>query len=423
MMKMPHWPVPLGKKPINLGLNRVGLLLEALGNPQKKLPPVVHVAGTNGKGSTVAFTKAIFEAAGYKVHTYTSPHLLTFNERIKILGSDIEDNFLYEVLEECRIATEKLGLEITFFEGTTAAAFLAFSLVPADIVILEVGLGGRLDATNVIEPCAMSVITSIDFDHMDFLGNSLESIAFEKSGIIKPNCPVVVSAQYPEVMEVIFKQSQRMNSPSLIFEYDWLISPGLYQSKNRDINLPELSLKGDHQYLNAGNAITVACNIDGFTVKDEDIIKGLKTATWPARLQLFECGEIVKQFNNKIEFWVDGAHNQSAALVLSNWLKEQNSLIPTYLVFGMTRGRDCKAFLAFFDDLIEHVIGVLIENEPSSYSGEYVSTQAKELGFDSSSAENLEQAIEILKKIIDKPCRVLVCGSLYLAGEFIHLNK
>lgn len=421
-MKMPHWPVPLGSKPIDLALERIKLLLNELDNPHKKLPPIIHVAGTNGKGSTVAFLKAIFQAAGYKVHTYTSPHLLEFNERINILGNKIDDRFLYETLEKCRIATAKLGIDVTFFEGTTAAAFQAFSEIAADVIILEVGLGGRLDATNVIEECAMSVITNIGFDHMDFLGNTIREIAFEKAGIIKNNCPTVISAQYEEAADIIFKQAQRMNSTTYIFEYDWIIQPGLYKSPQREINLPLLSLKGEHQYLNAGNAITAAINIPGFKISDANINHGLSSARWPARLQKVETGVIVNQFPKGTEFWIDGAHNQDAAIVLSEWLKSQEKK-PTYMIFGMTRGRDCQSFLKYFTQDLNHLIGVLVENEPSSYGGDHVSKQAQLLGIEASSAENLEQALDMLKPMMKDQARILICGSLFLAAELLKLNK
>lgn len=416
MIKMPHWPIPLGRKPIELGLERIKLLLAELGNPQDKLPPVIHITGTNGKGSTTAFTRSIFEAAGYKVHSYTSPHLVCFNERINILGCNIEDNFLYEINEECRIAAEKLKLELTFFEGTTAAAFLAFSRVPADLLLLEVGMGGRLDATNVIERPAMSIITSISLDHVDFLGDDLIKIAYEKAGIIKQDCPCVISQQYKEVAEFIHKITWQRNSPCFSFEYDWMIEPGLYRSKKRTIEIGELSLAGVHQYLNAGNAITAAIHLKQFNISDEHIVKGLSSAVWPARLQRLKEGSF--KLPKDWQMWVDGAHNEAGAHVISVWLEDQETM-PTYMIFGMTKGRDCQAFLASFVGKIDHLFGVLIESEPSSYNGEFVSNEAKKAGINATSCESIEDAIRKIVSMEKSPARILVCGSLYLAGEVL----
>ncbi len=422
-MKMPHWPVFLGNKPTSdLSLNRISSLLKQLGNPQDSLPPIIHVAGTNGKGSTVAFLKAIFQAAGYKVHTYISPHLVNFNERIGILGCDIEDDFLYEVTEECRIASEKIDNQVTFFEGTTAAAFLAFSKVKADIIIMEVGLGGRLDATNVIKYPAMSVITNIDIDHTEFLGNGLINIAYEKAGIIKPNCPCVISQQHPQVMELIQRIAAKNNSPCFAFEYDWIIGPELYESKDRVISLPKLGLVGDHQYLNAGAAITAAINLKEFVISDMQIVKGLKNTIWPARLQQLKEGFFLNKIPKDWQIWIDGAHNEAASHVISIWLEDQ-PLMPTYMIFGMTKGRDCKVFLQNFVGKIKYLIGLLIEAEPSSYNSEFVSNEAKEVGIKSIPADSIEDAIDKIISMESSPARILVCGSLYLAGDVLYRNR
>ena len=422
-MKMPHWPVFLGNKPTSdLSLNRISALLKQLGNPQDFLPPIIHVAGTNGKGSTVAFLKAIFQAAGYKVHTYISPHLVNFNERIGILGCDIEDKFLYEVTEECRIASEKIDNQVTFFEGTTAAAFLAFSKVKADIIIMEVGLGGRLDATNVIKYPAMSVITNIDIDHTEFLGNGLINIAYEKAGIIKPNCPCVISQQHPQVMELIQRIAVKNNSSYFAFEYDWVIGPELYESQDRIISLPKLGLAGDHQYLNAGAAITAAINLKEFAISDMQIVRGLENTIWPARLQQLKEGFLKNKIPKNWQIWIDGAHNEAASHVISIWLEDQ-PLMPTYMIFGMTKGRDCKVFLQNFVGKIKYLIGLLIEAEPSSYNSEFVSSEAKEVGIESIPADSIEDAIDKIISMETSPARILVCGSLYLAGDVLYRNR
>ena len=427
MVKMPHWPIPMGNKPIDLDLSRVKTLLHLLGEPQNKLPPVIHVAGTNGKGSTTAFLKAIFEGAGYKAHIYNSPHLVRFNERITIAGEEITDDFLYEVTEECRLASEKINLQTTFFEGTTAAAFLAFSKVKADVVILEVGMGGRFDATNVIDTPAMSIITSIAMDHVEFLGDSLVKIAFEKAGIIKPNCHCVISQQYPEVLELLFKIAESRTSTSYAYEYDWIVSKNsdksfLYESPQKTFNLPAPSLQGDHQYINAGNAITAILNLKQFKISDEQIVKGIANAHWPARLQKLIDGRLVKQLPNNWQIWVDGAHNEAGAHALSIWLSDQPPL-PTYMLFGMTKGRNCQAFLENFIDKVEHVVGITIEAEPSSYSGEYVKKEAEKMNISSSAYSSIEEALAAIVKIESKPARIIVCGSLYLAGDLLFKNQ
>lgn len=430
MVKMPHWPIPIGNKPIDLDLSRIKTLLKKLGNPHLKLPPVIHVAGTNGKGSTTAFLKSIFQTAGYKVHTYTSPHLVKFNERIGICGTDISDQFLYEVIEECRIAAEKIDLQLTFFEGTTAAAFLAFSKVKADILILEVGLGGRLDATNVIDNPLMSIITSISFDHTEFLGNSLTTIAFEKAGIIKPNCPCVISAQYEQAMNPLIMMSEKNHSPSYVYEYDWIVQPlnqhqFTYKLQGRDYIFPRPNLHGDHQLINAGNAITAALNTKGFNITEEHIAHGITNAVWPARLQKLIEGNIIKKIPKTLEIWVDGAHNEGGAHVLSVWLEEQEQLekLQTYMIFGMTKGRDCQKFLSSFTGKIKHIAGVLIEAEPSSYRGEYIRDEAIKAGFSASAHDSIDEALAHIIAMEKGKARIIVCGSLYLAGDILNQNQ
>lgn len=426
MVRMPHWPIPIGSKTIDLGLSRIKSLLESLGNPQDKLPPVIHVAGTNGKGSTTAFLKAIFQAAGYKVHTYSSPHLVRFNERIGILGSDIDDRFLYEVTEECRVAAESIDIHPTFFEGTTAAAFLAFSKREADILIVEVGLGGRLDATNVIDHPVMSIITSISLDHVEFLGNDIVKIAYEKGGIIKPNCPCVISHQYPEAMGMLHSIAEKNNALAYSYEYDWGIELDedgmIYKSKERAIKLPLPNLQGFHQCMNAGNAITAALNLKSFNITNEHIAHGITHATLPARLQRLTEGNIVNQLPQNIQIWVDGSHNDAGAHVLSMWLEEQEKL-PTYMIFGMTRGRGCTSFLKLFVGKVQHLAGVLIEAEPSSYSGDFIESEADKLGISSSSHDSIDEALYSIIERATGVARIIVCGSLYLAGDVLNKNQ
>jgi dihydrofolate synthase/folylpolyglutamate synthase len=427
MVKMPHWPIPMGYKPIDLELSRVKAILNALDNPQKKLPPVIHIAGTNGKGSTTAFLKSIFQAANYKVHTYTSPHLVEFNERISILGTNIDDNLLYEALEECRFASEKLNIHPTFFEGTTIAAIVAFAKIKADIVLLEVGMGGRLDATNIIDNPIMSIITSISLDHIEFLGETLAKIAYEKAGIIKPNCPCVISQQHPQAMEVLLQVAELNNSQSFVYQYDWIVSADvnkdmIYESQPKNIILPAPSLQGDHQYLNAGNAITAILNLKQFNISDKHIAHGISNSVWPARLQKLLEGTIVSKLPKNWEIWVDGAHNEAAAHVLSIWLDDQPS-IPTYMIFGMTKGRNCQQFLSSFIGKIKHLAGVLIEAEPSSYGSEHISSEANKTGIPASNYDSIEEALDSIVKMENSPARIIVCGSLYLAGDILYKNQ
>ena len=427
MVKMPHWPIPLGNKPIDLDLSRIKLLLEELGNPHHNLPPVIHVAGTNGKGSTIAFLKAIFQAANYKVHTYTSPHLVRFNERINILGTEISDELLYEFSEECRLAAERINLQLTFFEGTTAAAFLAFSKIPADILLLETGLGGRLDATNVVAQPIMSIITSISMDHVEYLGDNLVKIAYEKAGIIKPNCPCVISQQYPDALEMLHQMVSYNQSQCFAYEYDWISYPDdnknlIYQSPKKNLTLPAPGLQGAHQYINAGNAITAILNLQQFNISDEQIANGVASAIWPARLQKLIEGNIVNKIPSNWQIWVDGAHNEAGSHVLSLWLEDQEYL-PTYMIFGMTKGRDCELFLQPFIGKIKQLIGVPIEAEPASYNGEFVTNAANKVGIPALTADSIEEAVSEITKMESAPARIIVCGSLYLAGDILFQNQ
>jgi dihydrofolate synthase / folylpolyglutamate synthase len=423
MVKMPHWPIPTGVKPIDLDLTRIKNLLEDLGNPQDKLPPIIHVAGTNGKGSTTAFLKAIFQAAGYKVHVYNSPHLVRFNERIILAGNEIDDNFLYEVIEECRTVSERSDIQPTFFEATTASAFLAFSKVKADVVLLEVGLGGRLDATNVIDNPAMSIITSISLEHVEFLGDDVKKIAYEKAGIIKPNSPCVVSQQYPEVMEML----NSIADQSYSYEHDWIIYPDeeknlVYEAPDTMLKLPAPNLQGAHQYVNAGNAITAVLNLKEFDIKEKDIAYGISHAVWPARIQCLSEGEIISRLSDDWQVWVDGAHNEASAHVLSIWLEDQEAM-PTYMIFGMTRGRDCQKFLQSFLGKVKYLVGVLIEAEPSSYNAEFVKNEADQMGIKASAADSIDEAFDMISKLETGPARIIVCGSLYLAGDVLYQNQ
>lgn len=425
MVKMPHWPVPLWFNPINLGLERMRTLLEALGSPHKALPPVVHIAGTNGKGSTLAFLRSILEASGYVVHCYTSPHLVRFNERIHVSGHEISDEYLYELLEECRIETEKLGLPITFFEGTTAAAFLAFARNPADIVLLETGLGGRLDATNLVDHPMLTILTSISFDHMQYLGDSIAKIAYEKAGIMKAGTVCVSSMQMEEAEHVFEQQAELLGVNLIQYGYDWGVkktATGMtFLAHDTELALPAPALIGDHQYMNAGTAIAAAKALQGFVISEKAIAKGLQNAHWPARLQQLKEGTLPALLPEGWELWLDGAHNEAGGHVLSLWAEEKQDR-PLFLISGMTKGRDSAKFFESLQPFSQFVCGLLVEAEPSSHPADYITEAAKTVGIEAISCDSVEDAIRFLIEYSTVPARILICGSLYLAGSVLEVN-
>lgn len=430
MVFMPHWPQLLGNKPIDLGLERILALLDTLGNPHRKLPPVIHIAGTNGKGSTSAFLRSIFRAAGYRTHCYTSPHLLNFNERIVINGNPIDDYDLYQIMEECRIASQTHSIPVTFFEGTTAGAFLAFSRHDADVVILETGLGGRLDATNVIEQPLATILTSISMDHTEYLGDHIDLIAREKAGIMKRGSVCISSLQVDSVDVVLQQQAQTVECPLLSFGYDWHSEPNdqgmLYHdaSRNTSFHYPLPSLIGDHQIINAGNAICAIKHLTEFNITDEAIAKGLTTTSWPARLERITKGKLMERLpkGQGWELWLDGAHNEAAAHILQHALSNLPAK-PLYLAVGMTRGRNVELFLKHFKDKAQLVAGVLVETEPSAYKSEYIAKQAEAMGFHAIESESIEHAIDRLIAEGKTPGRIVFTGSLYLASDVYKANQ
>ncbi len=320
MIYMPHWPKPLGSRPNDFSLDRIKSFLSKLDNPEKKVPPVIHIAGTNGKGSTLAFIRYIMQAAGYKVHAYTSPHLVNFNERIVIAGSYIDDNELYSLLEECRAVIAEQA--ITLFEAATIAAFLAFSRHKADITLIEVGMGGRLDTTNVIDSPILTIITSIALDHTEYLGPTIEIIAGEKAGIMKPNVPCVIAPQEKSIMNTLEYHAINKKSPLYRGGFEWNCEKQdnrmVFQSAIQSIEFSLPSLKGDHQIINAGNAIA-ACSIlsgkYGFDIGEEDITSGLQCTYWPARLERIKEGNLISLLPKDWQLFLDGAHNNENRLV------------------------------------------------------------------------------------------------------------
>lgn len=403
MSQLPFWPNPQGYRNIELGLSRVYSLLARLGNPHLKLPPTIHIAGTNGKGSTLSFLRAIFLEAGLKIHTYTSPHLVNFNERIVLSGTEISDNFLNEILAECKKAAEqKPEITVTYFEGITVAAFLAFSRIKADVLLLETGMGGRLDATNVLPEVLCSIITPIAFDHEEFLGKTLKKIAFEKAGIIKKNCPLVIAKQKESAFKVIKEQAQKMNCEIV---------------RSDKIKKQKLGLLGEYQKINAATAVAAVKSQKKFQISEEQIKKGLEKAFWPARLQKILSG---KFFSKNYELYLDGSHNLQGATTIGNFLsKAKNKKI--IVIFSMLKDKNCEGFLKKISNKIDELIALEIPNEPKSRKAEEIYEIAKILKIKSTKATNLEDAFNKIKD--RKNTLVIVCGSLYLAGEFLLQNQ
>jgi dihydrofolate synthase/folylpolyglutamate synthase len=404
-MKLPFWPNPQGYRDIKFGLNRCYELLERLGNPHLKLAPTIHIAGTNGKGSTLAFLKAIFTEAGLRVHSYTSPHLVNFNERINLAGVDISDDFLNEILAECKTAAElDSPIAVTFFEGTTIAAFLAFSRIEADVVLLETGMGGRLDATNVLPEVLCSIITPISFDHEEFLGNTLTKIAAEKAGIIKKNCPIVISKQNPEALEVIKNKAAELNSAIFLTDE--------FEDKFDQFDLSNLSLAGSYQKQNAAAAVTAIKAQRIFKISDDEINRGLGKAFWPARLQKITQ----KKLPNNCELYLDGSHNPQGAETILDFL-ESKKLAKVFVIFSMLKDKNCDQFLKIISRKIDHLIALEIPDEPKSRSVEEILKIAHNHQIRSSAAENFDDALMKIK--CEEPHLILICGSLYLAGKFL----
>ncbi len=426
MVFLPHWPIPHGKRDINLGLSRVKELLSRLHHPEDKLPPVIHIAGTNGKGSTLAYLKTIFEHAGYSVHRYISPHITRFNERITIAGEEISDEYLYEIMEQTRIACG--DLQTTFFEGTTAGAFLAFSKTPASVLLLETGMGGRLDATNVIEKPALTIITPISDDHMEYLGDTIAKIAGEKAGIIKEGVPCIIGWQTKEAFEVIKNKCIEMNAPYYAWGEDWdfeVTESGFdfidLESQERG-SFPKPSLYGLHQTMNAACAIAALSALD-FQLSYENICNGLKNTVWPARLQKITSGVLYKLLPDGFELWVDGAHNNNGAQMLSATVEKLWQDKPTYLINGRTGNRDIISFLQHFKGKVEAVYGIKVQSEPLGELASNIVNGAKRLGFNAYECDDITHAIKTILSQDTKEARILVCGSLYLAGDVLLANK
>jgi dihydrofolate synthase/folylpolyglutamate synthase len=403
----------LHPKLIDLSLDRLQRCLDALGNPERKLPPVVHVAGTNGKGSTCAFLRAVAEAAGQRVHAYTSPHLVRFHERIRLAGRLVEEDVLAAALEE--VEARNGGQPITVFEVTTAAALLLFSRVRADLMVLEVGLGGRFDATNVVDRPAACAIASISMDHMDFLGDSLAKIAGEKAGIIKPGVPVATGIQPPEALAVLQAEAASRGAPLLARGREWEAGfegdALLYRDAGGSLRLPRPALPGPHQADNAGIAIAALRAWNPPWLTGAAIARGLATASWPARLQRLH-GALAASLPPGWELWLDGGHNPGAGLALAEQLRGWSDR-PLHLVVGMKRS---KAVAEFLGPLLPFAASAWAVAEP----GQHLAVPPEEIVAASGGiARSGPRVADALAAMEGPPGRVLICGSLYLAGEVL----
>lgn len=421
----------LHQKRIDLGLERMHRLLERLGHPERELPPVIHIAGTNGKGSTVAYLRATLEAAGLRVHAYTSPYLVRINEcfRLGRVGGGVlvGDDKLRAALEE--VERVNAGEAATLFELKTAAAFHLFAQNPADVVLLEVGLGGRLDSTNVVDTPAACVITPVSMDHMDFLGDTLTSIAGEKAAIIKHGVPVVCAEQAPEAMAVIEAQARRMRAPLFAANESWHVNVEhgrlVYSDERGLMDLAAPRLFGRHQFDNAGLAIATLRAIPIFKINQAAFDAGILSAEWPARMQRISSGELLALGPQGSEIWLDGGHNAEGGRVAAAALGDLEERVsrPLVVIAGMMANKDAAGFLANFAGLTRHIIAVPIPDTENAMPVDHLADAARSLGMRVETAPGIEAALRALAKLAyEVPPRILITGSLYLAGHVLGLN-
>lgn len=422
---------------IDLSLGRVERLLGKLGNPHKKLPPCVHIAGTNGKGSVTAYLKAMLEAAGARVHVYTSPHLVRFHERIELAGPSgkagpIGEDTLVDVL--VRTQATNGSDDVTQFEITTAAAFLAFSEHPADVLLLEVGLGGRLDATNVVERPVLDIITPISLDHSEKLGSTLAKIAFEKAGILRHGTPAVISQQEPEAEDVIRGEALRVGAPLMVWgeHFDAYEQRGrlVVQLEELLLDLPLPALIGRHQVVNAGTAVAaalrLAADLPHLGLDERSIEQGLTAARWPARMQRLDAGPLPSLLKPGSELWLDGGHNPAAGRALAQTMAdlEERAPKPLHLIVGMMGLKDAGGFFSAFRGLVSHVVTVPIPRaHEAPHAPETLAETAREVGLKAESAADVAAALKRTDQLEPGPKRILICGSLYLAGHVLGLQE
>ncbi len=423
----------LHPKGFDLSLDRIRGLLEKLGNPHLKLPPVIHIAGTNGKGSVTAFCRALLEAGGFGVHVHTSPHLVNWHERYRLAapggGKLVSDDVLTEAIE--RVDAANGGRHITVFEILTAVAFALFSEHPADVVVLEVGLGGRFDATNVIPDPAVSLIMPVSVDHQAYLGDRVELIAAEKAGIIKQSCPVAVGFQpFDEARDVILATAERLGCPLSVYGQDFLAYEEhgrmVFQNEDGLIDLPLPRLPGRHQIGNAAAAIE-AVTMAGFVIPDKAIEKALTVVDWPARMQRLTHGALVDLAPAASEIWLDGGHNPGAGAVIAEAFGdlEECSSRPLYLITGMINTKDPVGYFEAFAGMARHVFTVPIPSSDAGIPNDVLAAAAEKAGLSAEPVHSVANALKLLRTVSapdDMPPRILIGGSLYLAGEVLRDN-
>ncbi|MCF6199635.1 MAG: bifunctional folylpolyglutamate synthase/dihydrofolate synthase [Hyphomicrobiaceae bacterium] len=418
---------------IDLSLGRTKRALEKLGRPQDRLPPVIHIAGTNGKGSTLAYLNALIESSGKSCHSFISPHLVRFHERIRLAGkkgsADISEDVLVHVLERAEAAND--GEPITFFEITMVAAFLAYSEHQADYLVLETGLGGRFDSTNVIDQPALTIITPISMDHMDFLGSTLEKIAFEKAGIMKKGVPCISGRQPRVVLDVLRQCARDLDAPFIAQDDDFKAYEQLgriiYEDDTRLLALPLPRLIGSHQIDNAGLSIAAALRLPGLESAQQNMEQAMRQVRWPARLQLLETDRLAQKagLNSESEIWLDGGHNRAAAEALAASMADLEEQVsrPLHLVIAMMKRKNAEEFLQVFEDLCEMVFTVPVPGSPNGWPPEELSKLAKQAGLRAMACEDVTQALEAsgerARNLGNEPVRILICGSLYLAGSVL----
>jgi len=414
---------------IDLSLDRIASLLAKLGHPERRLPPVVHIAGTNGKGSTVAFLKAMAEASGLRVHAYISPHLVRFHERISVpdasgVSHPISESDLVALLS--RVAAVNAGAPMTFFEITTAAAFLAFAERPADLLVLETGLGGNFDATNVVARPVLSVITPISMDHADKLGSTITAIAETKAGILKPDTPAVISAQEPDVLEVLRRRARVTRSPLTVWgeDFDAFEQSGrlVFQSELEMHDLPLPALIGPHQIVNAGTSVAAALHLRSLGTTDSGIAAGLSTVSWPARMQRLDPRQWLGEGNHDVEIWLDGGHNPAGGRVIAETLAmlEERSPKPLFMVVGMMGQKDADGFLSNFRGQAAAIVTVPIPGaHERPFEAADLADNARRLGFAASPESDVPSAVRRIAAQSSQPIRIVICGSLYLAGHVL----
>ena len=408
----------LHPKVIDLTMDRVHRLLAALGHPERRLPPVIHIAGTNGKGSTQAMIRAGLEAGGAKVHAYTSPHLARFHERIRLAGELISEPALTALLDECVAANGPD--EITFFEITTCAALLAFARSPADFTLLEVGLGGRLDATNVVDAPRLTIITPVSLDHQQYLGETLPEIAGEKAGIIKRGVPVIVGPQAPEGLAVIEARAARLGAPVLAFGQHWTVweerGRMVFQDENGLLDLSLPNLPGPHQVQNAGAAIA-ALRVLG---RDEAACEAaVSRAFWPARMQRLRTGPLI-EMAPEAEVWLDGGHNPAGGEAVAATLARMPQR-ETHLICGMLNTKDVRGYMRPLAGQVTMLHAVSIPGEANTLPAEATRDAARAEGIPAEAALSVADALGAITARAPQ-ARVLICGSLYLAGAILREN-